>query len=88
MKIIILIFSILLLTACSKSEDVYLEKYNIFGKWERTSIMFGFYDNNEACDIVKNGLVIQFPEIQYRCAPVNNTWVSFTLKFVKTRDPQ
>lgn len=80
MKTIILIFSILTLTACSKSEMVCLEKYNMFGEWERTSVMFGFYDNYEGCEEIKSALLKKFPDSQYRCLPNNNPIASFFLK--------
>ena len=83
MKTTILIFSILLLTGCSKSEMVYLEKYNMFGEWERTSVMFGFYDNYEGCEEIKNALLIKFPESKYRCSAINNSLVSFILNTTK-----
>jgi hypothetical protein len=80
MKTIFLIFSILLLTGCSKSEMVYLEKYNMFGEWERTSVMFGFYDNYEGCEEIKSALLKKFPDSQYRCLPNNNPIASFFLR--------
>ena len=80
MKTLILIFSILLLTGCSKSEMVYLEKYNMFGEWERTSVMFGFYDNYEGCEEIKSALLKKFPDSQYRCLPNNNPIASFFLR--------
>jgi hypothetical protein len=83
MKTTILIFSILLLAGCSKSEMVYLEKYNMFGEWERTSVMFGFYNNYEGCEAVKDALLTKFPESKYRCSAINNSLVSFILNTTK-----
>ena len=82
MKAIILILSILLLTGCSKSEMVYLEKYNMFGEWEKTSVMFGFYDNYEGCEEIKAALLKKFPDSQYRCLPKNNPLASFFLRSI------
>lgn len=59
---------------------VYLEKYNMFGEWERTSVMFGFYDNYEGCEEIKSALLKKFPDSQYRCLPNNNPIASFFLK--------
>ena len=82
MKTIILTFLVILLTSCSKSEVVSLEKYNMFGEWERTSVMFGFYDNYEGCEEIKAALLKKFPDSQYRCLPNNNPLASFFLRAI------
>jgi len=83
MKIIIIFFTVLLVTGCTKRENVYLEKYNMFGEWERTAIMFGFYNNYEGCEEIKNALFLNYPNLEYRCVPANNSWADFTLHTVK-----
>ncbi len=82
MKIITLIFSILLLTSCSSSEDVYLEKYSLLGKWERVAIMFGYYDNYSACMEINKALTEKYPGNVYRCTPNSNTLISFFLRAI------
>jgi hypothetical protein len=69
MKTIIFVSSILFLTACSKSETVYQEKSSLFGKWERVAIMFGYYNNYDACMEIKSALSEKFPDLKYRCTP-------------------
>ena len=83
MKTTILIISILFLTGCSKSEMVYLEKYNMFGEWERTSVMFGYYNNYDACMEITTALIDKYPGNLYRCTPNNNSFVSLMLNAVK-----
>ena len=83
MKTIILIFSILLLTSCSSSENVYLEKSSLLGKWERVAIMFGYYDNYDACMEINKALTEKYPGNIYRCTPNNNNFVSLMLNAVK-----
>lgn len=82
MKTIILIFSILLLTSCSSSENVYLEKSSLLGKWERVAIMFGYYDNYDACMEINKALTEKYPGNVYRCTPNSNTLTSFFLKAI------
>ena len=83
MKTIILIFSLLLLTSCSSSENVYLEKSSLLGKWERVAIMFGYYDNYDACMEINKALTEKYPGNIYRCTPNNNNFVSLMLNAVK-----
>jgi len=80
MKTIILTFLVIFLSSCSKSEVVTLEKYNMFGEWEKTSVMYGFYNNFEGCEEIKNALLKKFPDSQYRCLPNNNPLASFVFK--------
>jgi hypothetical protein len=84
MKIITLIFSILLLTSCSSSENVYLEKSSLLGKWERVAIMFGYYDNYDACMEINKALTDKYPGNVYRCTPINNSLISVILNNVKS----
>lgn len=83
MKTSILIISFLFLTGCSKSEIVYLEKYNMFGEWERTSVMFGYYNNYDACMEINTALTDKYLGNVYRCTPNNNSFVSLMLNAVK-----
>ena len=80
MKTFLLIFSILLLTSCSSSENVYLEKSSLLGKWERVAIMFGYYDNYDACMEINKALTEKYPGNVYRCTPNNNPIASFFFK--------
>ncbi len=76
-------FTVLLITGCTKRENVYLEKLNMFGEWERTAVMFGYYDNYEGCEEIKNAVISKYPNINYRCIPANNAWFSFIFNAVK-----
>lgn len=80
MKTIILIFLVILLTSCNKSEVVSLEKYNMFGEWEKTSVIYGFYNNYQGCEEIKSALLKNYPDSQYRCLPNNNPFTSLVLK--------
>jgi hypothetical protein len=83
MKTLILIFSILLLTSCSSSEKVYLEKYTLLGEWERVAIMFGYFNNYDACMEINTALTDKYPGNIYRCTPNSNSFVSLMLNAVK-----
>jgi len=52
----------------------------MFGEWEKTSVMYGFYNNFEGCEEIKNALLKKFPDSQYRCLPNNNPLASFVFK--------
>ena len=82
MRIITLVFSILLLTSCSSSENVYLEKSSLLGKWERVAIMFGYYDNYDACMEINKALTEKYPGNVYRCSPNTNNLVSLILNVI------
>ncbi len=84
MRIITLVFSILLLTSCSSSENVYLEKSSLLGKWERVAIMFGYYDNYDACMEINKALTDKYPGNIYRCTPINNSLISVILNNIKS----
>lgn len=72
-KIAILIFAPLLIISCSKpnkATEVYLEKSDMFtGEWTRTALMFGYYDNYDACIEIKTALSEKYPDLKYRCTP-------------------
>ncbi len=55
----------------------------MFGEWERTSVMFGFFNNYEGCEEIKNALLIKFPESKYRCSAINNSFIAFILNTAK-----
>ena len=63
----------LLITSCSKphkSEEVYLEKSDMFtSEWTKTALMFGYYNNYDACMEIKSALSEKFPDLKYRCTP-------------------
>lgn len=82
-KIVPIFFLVILLSSCSKSEKVYLEKNNMYGEWEKTAIMFGYYDNYDACMEINKALTEKYPSNIYRCLPNNNTVVSIILNAVK-----
>jgi len=83
MKIVIILFTILLITGCSKRESVYLEKYTLLGEWERVAIMFGYYDNFEACLEINNALTEKYPGNVYRCITNNNPLASVVFETLK-----
>lgn len=83
MKSIIIIISILFLASCSNSEKVYLEKSSLLGKWERVAIMFGYYDNYDACMEINKALTEKYPGNVYRCSPNSNNLVSLILNITK-----
>ncbi len=72
-KIALLTFTLLLIISCSKSNksaEVYLEKSDMFtGEWTKTALMFGYYDNYDACMEIKSALSEKFPDLKYRCTP-------------------
>ena len=84
MKSIIIIISILFLTSCSNSEKVYLEKSSLLGEWERVAIMFGYYDNYDACIEINKALTDKYPGNIYRCTPINNSLISVILNNIKS----
>ncbi len=49
---------------------VYLEKRNMFGSWEKTSLFFGYYNNLSACSDFKNTYTKKYYADQYRCTYV------------------
>jgi hypothetical protein len=68
-KIFLTVLLLLLITSCSKpnkSEEVYLEKS---GEWTKTALMFGYYNNYDACMEIKSALLEKFPDLKYRCTP-------------------
>ncbi len=72
-KIALLTFTLLLIISCSKSNksaEVYLEKSDMFtGEWTKTALMFGYYNNYDACMEIKSALSEKFPDLKYRCTP-------------------
>ena len=72
-KIFLAVLLPLLITSCSKpnkSEEVYLEKSDMFtNEWTKTALMFGYYNNYDACMEIKSALSEKFPDLKYRCTP-------------------
>jgi hypothetical protein len=54
----------------------------LLGKWERVAIMFGYYDNYDACMEINKALTDKYPGNVYRCTPNSNTLTSFFLKAI------
>jgi hypothetical protein len=72
-KIALLTLTLLIIISCSKpnkSAEVYLEKNDMFtGEWTKTALMFGYYDNYDACIEIKTALSEKYPDLKYRCLP-------------------
>ena len=72
-KFFISLLLLLTIVSCNKpnkSSEVYLEKSDMFtGEWTRTALMFGYYDNYDACEEIKSALSEKFPDLKYRCTP-------------------
>ena len=72
-KIFLAVLLPLFITSCSKpnkSEEVYLEKSDMFtSEWTKTALMFGYYNNYDACIEIKSALSEKFPDLKYRCTP-------------------
>ncbi len=72
-KIFLAVLLPLLIISCSKpikSEEVYLEKSDMFtAEWTKTALMFGYYNNYDACMEIKSALSEKFPDLKYRCTP-------------------
>lgn len=72
-KLFISLLLLLTIVCCNKpnkSSEVYLEKSDMFtGEWTRRALMFGYYDNYDACEEIKSALSEKFPDLKYRCTP-------------------
>ena len=72
-KLFLAVLLPLAITACSKSNksaEVYLEKSDMFrGEWTKTALLFGYYDNYQACEEIKSALSEKYPDLKYRCTP-------------------
>ena len=52
------------------SSDFWLEKKTSFG-WEKVILIFGYWDDYDACDDVKRTLEVKYSAAQFRCVPAN-----------------
>ena len=50
---------------------VWMEKLNMFGQWEKTTIFIGYYNNFSACIDFKDTYTKKYHADQYRCREVN-----------------
>ena len=53
-----------------QSNDFWLEKSTAYG-WEKVVLVFGYWNDNEACIDVKLALETKWPAASYRCLPAN-----------------
>ena len=85
MKKLIAILSIsLFLVGCGKSEKVYLEKSDMFtGEWTRVAMMFGYYDNYDACTEIKIAIMQKYPQTTFRCKENSNPLTSIIVETLK-----
>ena len=50
--------------------DTWLEKQSLMsGEWDRIVLIFGYMDDSEACQEVRELLALKYPEHRYRCVP-------------------
>ena len=52
------------------SSDFWLEKKTLAG-WEKVLLVFGYWDDYDACDDVKSTLEVKYGAAQFRCIPAN-----------------
>lgn len=53
------------------SRDVWMEKFNFAGEWEKTALIFGYADDYEACNNMVAAWKAQYPLDTYRCNTAN-----------------
>lgn len=51
-------------------QAVWLEKQNMFGQWEKTTVFFGYYNNSSACLDFKDTYTKKYYADEYRCREV------------------
>lgn len=54
--------------------DQWLEMQNMYGEWEKTVLIFGYYTDSgeiEECQNIAEALKNVNPSREYRCTPVN-----------------
>lgn len=51
--------------------DYYLVKRNILGDWERTALIYGYWDDEEFCLEVAEMYERKYPSDEYTCIPAN-----------------
>jgi hypothetical protein len=49
----------------------WFELLNSFGDWEKTLLVFGYWDNQQACNDLIGQAVSNAPVREYRCSPAN-----------------
>lgn len=54
-----------------QSSDVWLVKFNAFGEWEKTALVFGYLDDFGFCNEVATMYVNKYPSDQYSCQVAN-----------------
>jgi hypothetical protein len=53
------------------SKDVWLEKFNFGGEWEKTALIFGYADDYQACIDMVAAWKAKYPLDTYRCTLAN-----------------
>jgi hypothetical protein len=53
------------------SPDFWMEKFNFAGEWEKTTLVFGYADDYQACLDFVTAYTAKYPLDTYRCVPAN-----------------
>lgn len=53
------------------SRDVWMEKFNFAGEWEKTALIFGYSDDYQACMDIVAAWKAKYPLDTYRCNTAN-----------------
>ncbi len=53
------------------SPDFWMEKLNFAGDWEKTTLVFGYADDFQACHDLVAAWTDKYPRDTYRCQPAN-----------------